>query len=59
MVDTISLAVADLAGDFLLAGGVGLGVGITVFALVKGWATVRWFINDTRDFRSGSGAYKD
>jgi len=44
MVATITTALADLDTDLLAVAAVGLGIGVTLFALRKGYSVVRSFI---------------
>lgn len=44
MVTTITTAVADLQDDLLAVAAIGLGIGVTLFALRKGYSVVRGFI---------------
>lgn len=44
MVTTITTAVADLQADLLAVAAVGLGIGVTLFGLKKGYSTVKSFI---------------
>jgi len=43
MVATITTAVEDLGPDLLLVGGVGLGIGVSIFGLRKGWSLLKGF----------------
>lgn len=43
-VSTVTSAVAGMQGDLLAVGAVGIGIGAAVFALKKGWRTVKSFI---------------
>lgn len=43
-VSTVTGAVAGMQDDLLQIGAVGLGIGAAVFALKKGWSTVKRFI---------------
>lgn len=44
MVATITTALADLQDDLLSVAAVGLGIGVTLFGLRKGYSVVRSFI---------------
>lgn len=44
MVTTITTAVADLGPDLLAVAAVGLGIGVSIFGLRKGYALVRSFV---------------
>ena len=44
MVATITTAVAGLGPDLLAVAGVGLGIGVSIFGLRKGYGLVRSFI---------------
>lgn len=44
MVTTITTALADLQDDLLAVAAVGLGIGVTLFGLRKGYSVVRSFI---------------
>ncbi|MEI8081424.1 MAG: hypothetical protein WCI74_06210 [Actinomycetes bacterium] len=44
MVATLTAAVAGLQGDLLTVAGVGLGIGIAIFGLRKGYGLVKGFI---------------
>lgn len=44
MVTTITDAVAGLSADLLSVAAVGLGIGVTLFGLRKGYSVVRSFI---------------
>ena len=44
MVATITAAVADLQDDLLAVAALGLGIGVTLFGLKKGYSTVKSFI---------------
>jgi hypothetical protein len=44
MVTTITTAVADLQDDLLAVAAVGLGIGVAIFGLKKGYTLVRSFI---------------
>ncbi|MGB7982872.1 MAG: hypothetical protein WCF36_18980 [Candidatus Nanopelagicales bacterium] len=44
MVATLTAAVADLQADLLSVAGIGLGIGIAIFGLRKGYAVVKGFV---------------
>jgi hypothetical protein len=44
MVATITTATSTLGADFLTVAGIGLGVGVSLYALKKGWRLVRSLI---------------
>jgi Inovirus Coat protein B len=44
MVTTITTALSGLEADLLAVAGVGLGVGVAIFALRKGYSLVKSFI---------------
>jgi Inovirus Coat protein B len=44
MVTTITTALSGLEADLLSVAGVGLGVGVAIFALRKGYSLVKSFI---------------
>lgn len=41
---TINTAVTGLSDDLLKIAGVGLGVGVSIYALRKGWSLLRGFV---------------
>ena len=43
-VSTVTSAVSGMGADLLSIGAVGIGIGAAVFALKKGWKTVKSFI---------------
>lgn len=45
MVDTLTTAVTGLGPDLLAVAAVGLGIGVSIFGLKKGYRLVRSFIN--------------
>ena len=44
MVSTITSATTGLGANFLIVAGVGLGIGVSLFGLKKGWHLVKSFI---------------
>ena len=44
MVDTITTALTGLQANLLTVAGLGLGIGVTLFGLKKGYSTVKSFI---------------
>ncbi len=45
MVDTITTALSNMQGELLQVGAVGLGIGVAIFGLRRGWKLVKGFVS--------------
>lgn len=43
--DALNSATGTMGDDLLKVGGVGLGIGVTLFVLRKGWSLLRGFVH--------------
>jgi hypothetical protein len=55
LLSTLSAALAPLQGYLWAAAGIGLGIGVSLFALAYGWKLVKDFVGDT----GGTSSYDD